>query len=220
MPNSPRGREKKSKPKLCPDPELTTWRTFSGSSPIRVPGCASVRREPDEPEVCIRIVHKSFPDRGDPSAYCQQTVEIAAGGRPDFENGTHSCLTRRLPSGQVVCAAPRTSTRKRKSPRKPGTPRVAVLLRKATEWRRLLDSGELPSQADIARREGLTRARVTQILGLLRLCSEIHEAILSLPKTSRRSVITERSLRPIVLLEDSRKQLEAFRKLVDVTGRP
>jgi hypothetical protein len=203
---------------------IEIWYGLPGPNSIEhwenwLPGCASVRRESDEPEVCIRIVHKSFPGRGDPSAYCQQTVEIAAGGQLDFETGTHSCLTRRLLCGQIVSAAPRTSTRKRKSPRKPGTPRVTVLLRKATEWRRLLDSGELPSQADIARREGLTRARITQILGLLRLCSEIQEAILSLPKTSRRLAITERALRPIVLLEDSRKQLEAFGQLVEATGR-
>ena len=39
---------------------------------------------------------------------------------------------------------------------------------RALEWQRQLDSGEVRSKADIARREGLTRARVTQIMNLLR----------------------------------------------------
>lgn len=39
---------------------------------------------------------------------------------------------------------------------------------RAIEWQRQLDSGEVRSRADIARREGLTRARVTQIMNLLR----------------------------------------------------
>ncbi|MGZ9147698.1 MAG: hypothetical protein ACXW4G_04930 [Candidatus Deferrimicrobiaceae bacterium] len=34
---------------------------------------------------------------------------------------------------------------------------------------------------DIARREGITRARVTQVMGMLRLPSEIREKILAMP---------------------------------------
>jgi hypothetical protein len=78
------------------------------------------------------------------------------------------------------------------------TPRVAELLRKAIEWRRQLDTGEVRNQADIARREGVTRARVTQVLGLLRLAPEIQETILAMPKVSCRPAITERALRSIV----------------------
>jgi hypothetical protein len=40
-------------------------------------------------------------------------------------------------------------------------------LKRAVEWQRQLDSGEVRSRAAIARREGLTRARVTQIMNLL-----------------------------------------------------
>jgi hypothetical protein len=62
------------------------------------------------------------------------------------------------------------------------------LLRKAIEWQALLASGEAPNQVAIARREGLTRARVTQVMGLLRLAPEIHQHILSLPDRARRPV--------------------------------
>jgi hypothetical protein len=41
-------------------------------------------------------------------------------------------------------------------------------LKRAIEWQRQLDSGAVRSRAAIARREGLTRARVTQIMNMLR----------------------------------------------------
>ncbi len=41
-------------------------------------------------------------------------------------------------------------------------------LKRAIEWQRQLAAGQVRSRAAIARREGLTRARVTQIMNLLR----------------------------------------------------
>ena len=73
-----------------------------------------------------------------------------------------------------------------------------------------------PSQANIARREGITRARVTQVMGLLRLAPEIQEHVLSLPDMVRRPAITERALRPIAQLEDQAEQRSAFATLLDV----
>ena len=43
--------------------------------------------------------------------------------------------------------------------------RPGKLPQRAVEWQTLLESGEITSQADIARREGITCARVTQVLG-------------------------------------------------------
>lgn len=82
-------------------------------------------------------------------------------------------------------------------PQEPKTPRVAEFLRKAIEWQRQLDAGEIANQTDIARREGITRARVTQVMGMLRLAPEIREQILSMPNGVSRSPVTERMLRPI-----------------------
>jgi hypothetical protein len=87
---------------------------------------------------------------------------------------------------------------------------VAELLRKAIEWRRQLDAGEVRNQAAIARREGITRARVTQIMGMLRLAPEIQSKILSMPGGVRRSPISERMLRPIGTLTDHRDQVQEF----------
>ena len=48
----------------------------------------------------------------------------------------------------------------RRSPPSRAKPlRFAETLRKAIEWRRQLDAGEIPNQAAIARREGITRDR-------------------------------------------------------------
>jgi ParB-like chromosome segregation protein Spo0J len=83
------------------------------------------------------------------------------------------------------------------------------------EWRALLDSGKISGLAEIARREGLSRVRITQIMSLLHLAPETQDYILSMPKTSRRPAITERSLRPITQIECYRKQNEAFSALLD-----
>ena len=79
----------------------------------------------------------------------------------------------------------------------------------------MIDSGEIPGQADIARREGLTRARVTQVLALLRLAPAIQKHLLSLPRTDCRPVVTERALRPIAQLDDHEEQRAAFSMLLD-----
>lgn len=92
---------------------------------------------------------------------------------------------------------------------------MAELLRKAQKWKRHLETGKVPSQAEIARREGITRARVTQVMGLLRLAPEIQEHVLSLPDMVRRSAITEPALRTITLLENHSVQQAAFSKLLD-----
>jgi len=84
---------------------------------------------------------------------------------------------------------------------------VTELLRKAIEWRALLESGQIASQAEIARREGVTRARVTQVMGMLRLASETREQILSLPDTTYRTPVTERALRAVRTITNSRDQL-------------
>jgi hypothetical protein len=150
------------------------------------------------------------------AAYRQQAVEIALGPNGAFENGNIGTLTRRVPADRVVSAVPPRRGLP-KPPREPKTPRVVELLRKAIEWQALLESGEARNQAEIARGERITRARVTQVLGMLRLAPEIQERILSMPDMARQPVITERALRSITQL-DAGDQANAFRSLM-VTPR-
>jgi hypothetical protein len=79
---------------------------------------------------------------------------------------------------------------------------------------RPLDSGEITNQADIARREGITRARVTQVMGMLRLAPEIQQHILAFPQTFRGPAITERALRPITAIEARGEQLREFQRFL------
>lgn len=154
---------------------------------------------------------------GPVAAYREQTVEIALGPKGAFENGNVGTLTRRVAADRVVSAVlpPRGQP---KLPREPRTPRVVELLRKALEWEALIESGEAINQAEIARREGITRARVTQVMSMLRLAPEIQKHILSMPDAVRRPAITERALRPIAQLPQRRDQVHAFQQLVTGSG--
>ena len=156
--------------------------------------------------------HGKIPSRG--WRYREQTVDIALEPKKAFGNGSIGRLKRRVPVGRVVNAVPPRKDRP-KAPKKPRTPHVVRLLRKATEWRRLLASGGASTQAEIARREGLTRARVTQVLGLLKLTPEIRKHVLSMPSTNGHCPLSERSLRPLVGQPPSR-QLAQFKRLQGV----
>lgn len=171
-----------------------------------------------EPEVWFRVVHASMHSQNPVSdaetpVYREQTVEIALGPKGAFENGNVGAVTRRVEAEMVVNSTPRRPG-KPKPPREPRTPRVVELLRKAIEWQALLESGEASNQAAIARNEGVTRARVTQIMGLLRLTPEIQEHVLAMPKMLRRPTITERSLRPIAQRDNVTDQKTQFDELI------
>lgn len=141
-------------------------------------------------------------------------MEIALGPKGAFQTGIVGTLKRRVAPDQTVNALS-AKARNRKPPKAPQTPKVVKLLRTAQEWRRQLDAGEVENQAAIARREGITRARVTQVIGLLRLAPEIQEQILNLPKSVERTPITERALRPLANIERSDKQITSFKDILN-----
>jgi DNA-directed RNA polymerase sigma subunit (sigma70/sigma32) len=105
-----------------------------------------------------------------------------------------------VPPGQVVNAVPpsRRKARLTRRPKPVGPPRIVETLRKAIEWRRQLDAGEVPNQAAIARREGITRARVTQVLALLRLPPEILTRITDAHDGVAATRFSEHGLRRII----------------------
>ena len=101
----------------------------------------------------------------------------------------------------------RTSTSKtRKTHRNP----VALAL----EWRKALDSGRYSSQADIARKKGVSRARVTQILNLLRLAPKVIGIVMDLGDPLPLPVVTERQLRQCIDLPAG-KQVKEIINLLD-----
>jgi len=168
------------------------------------------------PEIWFRIVHVTLDESNGSAAYHEQKVEVTLGPDWAFETGGLGRLTRRVPASQVVTAVPERTRRARrpKPPRQPRTPPVVETLRKAMEWRKQIDAEEVPDQATIARREGLSRARVTQILMLLRLAPDIQESILSLSGDPNRPRLAEKLLRPITRIEDPEEQAAAFEGMI------
>ncbi len=76
--------------------------------------------------------------------------------------------------------------------------RVAITLAFAHKIRQAIFSGETQDQADAARKLGLTRARLSQILDLTNLAPDIQEEILFLAAIDGREPLSERALRGVV----------------------
>jgi len=70
----------------------------------------------------------------------------------------------------------------------------------ARQWKKALASGQYDSPARLAYHLGISRARVIQILNLLRLSPEVLEMVSALGDPLLTPVITECSLRPLLVL--------------------
>jgi hypothetical protein len=68
----------------------------------------------------------------------------------------------------------------------------------AREWQELLDNGTYESQAELSRALKTSRARVTQMLNILKLCEEALEILTSLGDPLPHPVVTERMVRTMV----------------------
>src|SRR5688572_8203839 len=94
-------------------------------------------------------------------------------------------------------------------------PRIARLLALAHKLDAAIRAGEIRNWADIATLGSITRARASQIAGLLNLCPSIQEALLLMPPTtSGRDQITERSIRRISNERSWRRQRLLWRQLL------
>jgi hypothetical protein len=99
-------------------------------------------------------------------------------------------------------------------------PRVAKLMALAIRFDSLVRAGDVTDYADLARLGHVTRARITQIMNLLRLAPDIQEKILFLPHvTAGRDLIHLRQLQPITLVDDWQKQRRLWAALADAELR-
>ena len=73
--------------------------------------------------------------------------------------------------------------------------RMKHIIHKAVEWKQMLDDGSAESMSEIARIEGLTRARITQIMNLLKLPVEMQVFLLKLEDPKQVRIYSERKLR-------------------------
>ena len=87
------------------------------------------------------------------------------------------------------------------APAPPRPAKVAVLLALAHRVQREIDAGTMKDRAEAARKLGISRARVTQVLDLTLLAPSIQEAVLSMETTGGAEPVTERSLREVLKYE-------------------
>jgi hypothetical protein len=93
-------------------------------------------------------------------------------------------------------------------------PRVTRLMALAIKFDGLLREGVVQDYADLARLGHVTRARMTQVMGLLNLAPDIQEEILFLPKTmTGRDPISERNLRRVTAVVRWDRQRKAWRDM-------
>jgi hypothetical protein len=86
--------------------------------------------------------------------------------------------------------------------------RVAIMLALAHKIQQAIDRGAVHDRAEVARRLGLTRARVTQLLDLTLLAPDIQAWILELQAVDGVEPMSERALRDIVHAENWAVQCE------------
>ncbi|MBS2011440.1 MAG: hypothetical protein JST00_00900 [Deltaproteobacteria bacterium] len=79
----------------------------------------------------------------------------------------------------------------------------------AEKFQRLLDTGKARNRAELAQRFRLTRARVTQLMNLLKLHPAILAYVKSLPPGTPSRMVTERRLRFLVGQSPQRQLVDA-----------
>jgi len=84
----------------------------------------------------------------------------------------------------------------------------------AIRFGELMRSNEVTTYAELARLGRVTRARMTQVMSLLSLASDIQEEILFLPPTRKgRDRVQLRHILPIAALSDWRQQRVRWKNL-------
>jgi hypothetical protein len=104
------------------------------------------------------------------------------------------------PKRTIVFTLPPKRDWRRPKPKKVGRlPRVARLMALAIRFEELLRDGTVKDFADLARLGHVTRARISQIMALVNLASDLQERLLFLePAICWRDKVSERILRVVV----------------------
>ena len=85
----------------------------------------------------------------------------------------------------------------------------------AFEFQRMLERELVNNRSELAKRYGLSRARVTQIMNLLDLAPEIQEHLLQLKDGKSVRALSERRLRALAQLRSHSAQVRRFSELVN-----
>ncbi|MBN2717051.1 MAG: hypothetical protein JXX14_14465 [Deltaproteobacteria bacterium] len=135
------------------------------------------------------------------------TPETVQTGTVVFKSAFHRL--RRGNGHTITTTAPPIPT-PRVPVRKPA--RVALMLAFAHSLEEAINNGEYTDRADAARKLGLTRARISQLLDLLMLAPDIQEKILFMERVDGIEPTSERALRKVVAVESWGEQREMFIK--------
>ena len=90
-------------------------------------------------------------------------------------------------------------------------PRIARLMALAIRFEGLVRGETVQNYAELAQLGHVTRARMTQIMKLLQLATDLQEQLLFLPETQG---LNERNLRAVVQQLDWSKQRQIFEKII------
>lgn len=75
------------------------------------------------------------------------------------------------------------------------------------------------TQTALAKEIGVSRVRITQVMNLLKLASKVQECLLGLQDQKTIRFFSERRLRPLIQIDDPKRQMLEFRKmLLEVHG--
>jgi hypothetical protein len=88
------------------------------------------------------------------------------------------------------------------------------MLALAHKIQQAIDTGALPDRAEVARRLGFTRARVTHLMDLTLLAPDLQERVLGLEAVDGVEPISERALRAVAHVCCWQEQRAAWRTLV------
>jgi hypothetical protein len=108
----------------------------------------------------------------------------------------------------------------KKTPQKPHPKPKIDWYGKALEYQKMLSMGVAKNKAEIARIEGVSRARVTQILNLINLAPEIRNYLNFTADQNDLKILTERRLRKIAKIKNRQLQIEKFQELMKSSGSP
>jgi len=78
----------------------------------------------------------------------------------------------------------------------------------ALAFQQMLEDGEVNNRSDLARKTGLTGARVTQILNLLELPDSVIRNLCSISEPQKIAFFSERRLRSITRLPRAKEQIK------------
>ena len=98
--------------------------------------------------------------------------------------------------------------------------RVAVMLALAHKIQQAIDSGTVRDRAEVARRLGFTRARVTHLMDLTLLAPDLQERVLDLEAIDGAEPFSERELRRTARERSWEKQRNLLQILVDPSRSP